>query len=808
MTKSQKRFKAWQKNLLTIIIAFIIIIYIFKPMVFSGLRPGGVDKIANIGRNHQRKEYEAETGKTALWNLPVFSGMPMYHRVYGKAFNVDKIIGKKGLGKIVYMYVWIFLIGFIGMFYLLKEFRLNYWAAVFGALAFTLIPHCISLLNIGHFTKVRSIMYMPMIMFFFLSFLKKKNILWWLGFVFMFVIFIRAQHYQIIFYQILILFFITVYHFVIMFRNKERKKILNKLGFIIGAAILVTAMVAQPLFVTGEYTPYSIRGGTGEKGSTGLGFDYSTKWSMHPSEILTWFMPRFFGGTSQEKYTGNEVSQIKGRVIPGYWGHMPFTQTYDYIGAIIIFLGLIGLYFNFKKKNIIKVFTGIFILALFLSFGRHFPLIYNLFFKFIPYFNKFRVPAMIQVVIQIIFVIWAGFGVNSLINLYSHGTKEERKRAQKVVIRIAILMILIGLIPHLFGESFSLEKSGDAANYRPQVLKMIKTARLDMMKTDGLRLIIFVIITGLLTYLFLNKSLKKYLFISGLLILLLFDYIPYDKKSLSDLNDLEYLKNKRFAKTQVDKVLLQDESYYRIFPITENPFNTNDWSYYHNSIGGYSAAKLRIYQDIIENCLQKKSLHWNIFKMLNVKYLISRKKLPEHNLKLFFQDNKSKLNIYKTELNVKPAWFVEEYQVIKDREKRFEIINSNSFNPYVTALLEKEYNFNLGKTDSTKIVLDQVSFDNISYDIFVDKPSLMVISEVYYPEGWKCYVDGEQTKIYKTDHILRSVFINKPGKHNIEFKFEPETFILYYNVSLVAHIIAYLMLIGSIVVLIYKKRKK
>ncbi len=435
-----------------------------------------------------------------------------------------------------------------------------------------------SLLSIGHFAKFRPIMYIPLITFFFISFLNKKNILWLIVFIFAFSVQIRTQHYQIIFYQIMILVFIGLYYLIMMLRKKHIKEFLIKFILIILGSILIIMMVAQPLFVTGEYTPYSIRGGTGERGTTGLDIDYATKWSLYPTEILTWVMPRFFGGISGEIYTGNKVENLKGKQIPGYWGHMPFTQAYEYIGVVLLFMAIFGLILNFKK-GVNKILLGLFVLSLFLSFGRHFPILYNLFFRYVPQFTRFRVPAMISVIMQIIIVIWAGFGIQSMVEII----QKDFKHTKKVIIGISVFFIILGLIPFLFGNSFSLIKTGNDTQYEPQVLSMIKSARLDMMQTDGLRLILFSILTGALSFLFVSKKIKHTPFFLCLFILLLIDQIPYVKKAEGKLQNPEKMEKEYFSKSSTDKILLQDTSYYRIFPITENPFNTNDWSYYHNS---------------------------------------------------------------------------------------------------------------------------------------------------------------------------------------------------------------------------------
>ena len=802
------RIKDYQRNIITFGLVFLLLLIVFSPMAFQGLRPGGVDVIGSKGSTHQRIEYQKETGKTVYWNPPVFSGMPIYHRIGGKAFSFDTIVHKY-FSKIFYINIWIYLIGFIGIFFLLQFFKLGFWESVFGGLGFIFIPHFMSLLNIGHFAKFRPIMYMPMVTFFFLSFLNKKNLLWFFGFIFAFSVQIRTQHYQIIFYQIMILLFVGLYYLIKMLIDKESKRFILKILLIIGGSLLITAMVAQPLFVTNEYTPYSIRGGTGEEKSTGLDMDYATGWSMHPAELLTLVMPRFFGGTSGEIYNGNKVPQLKGRQIPGYWGHMPFTQVYDYFGVVLFFFAIVGLISSFKK-DFIKVLFILFLLSVFLSFGRHLPFLYSLFFQHIPFFNKFRVPSMILVVMQFIMVIWAAFGFKHILEI----AKENVKKVQNIVFGVGGALVLIGLIVLIFGSSFPLEKAGDASQYEPQVLSMIKQARLDMLQTDALRMILFTVLTAGIILLFIHKVIRKYIFIGAVIIILLIDLIPYVKKAEGELYDPIKLEKQHFKMKPANKAILKDTSYYRVFPITENPFNNNDWSYYHNSIGGYNAAKLRIYQDIVENCIFKGAdpqvpVNWNILKMLNTKYIISSSQLPQDHLEPFYYDQQNKLLVYKAKYDPQPAWFVDEVITVNDREKRFDALNDPDFDPSQTAILEEQFLLPVEKPDSSYI-LTTPSFNTMKYEIYTDKPTLFVASEIYYPPkgGWKAFVDGKEVPIYKTNHVLRSIYIDSPGEHTILFEFNPEVFKKYYTVSLIAHIFAFLCLIAVAIITILRKKEK
>jgi len=728
--------------------------------------------------------------------------MPVYHRKSGIAFSFDTIIHSY-LGKIFYHYIWLYLLGFIGMFYLLRFFKLSWWTSAFCALGFILIPHYMSILSIGHFQKFRPVMYMPLVTFFFLSYINKKNLLWLLGFIFSFSVQIRTHHYQVVFYQIIILIFLGLFYLINLLRFGKGNIALQKVLILIPACLLIIMMVAQPLFVAGEYTPYSIRGGTGEEGSTGLDTSYATRWSMHPLAVFNWTMPHFFGGVSQELYKGSAVPQLTGKIIPGYWGYMPFTQTYDYIGIILAFLALTGLFANWKKP-VIKLFSGLFLFCLLLSFGRHFQAFYNIFFNYVPAFNKFRVPAMLQLVMFLLAVIYAGFGLDSIL--------KGNLKLKNTIIAVTVILVLSGLVPYLFGSSFQMIKADEASQYGAETATLIAGARLDMMQSDGIRLILYALACALITYLFLGRKIKLAVFMILLLGLMLSDQVPYLRKAEGELNNPKVLENTHFQITNTNRKILQDDSYYRVFPITENPFNSNDYCYYHNSIGGYNAAKIRIYQDIIESCLYKGSepnlpINWNILKMLNTKYIISSQALPEDHLTTYYYDKPDKLITYITNFQAQPAWFVSSYSVIPERQQRFDALNNPQFDAFSTAILEEDPQISISIPDSAKIEVKEASYNYITYQVTNDKPALFVASEIYYPKGWKCYVDGEEKPIYKTDHILRSVFIDKPGEHKVRFAFEPETYFRYLTISKIAHFIAWILLIIAVVITIINKRR-
>ena len=790
-------FRISNRSQIILSLAFLLLLVLiyFAPMVFEGKSPVGEDVIGSKGKTHQISEVRKQTGQRVLWNPYVFSGMPIYHRYGGEAKSIDTLISRlsRTSGRNGAMY---FLIGTAGMFLLLRYLGLRNFSALVGALSFLFIPHWQGILQAGHFAKFRPIMMMPWVLLTFLYLLDRRNLLSWLCFILVFSLQLRTQHYQIIFYSGILMFFVGVNYGIGWLREKAVLRVLKSVTMILVAVGVVAMMVAQPLFVTKEYTPYSKRGTTGEKGSTGLSIDYATQWSFAPKEMFSLLMPRFFGGTSSEQYNGNTVPQLKGKTIPGYWGDMPFSGNTEYLGIVGVILAAIGLY-AYRKNGLILALALLILFSLLLSFGRHFPAFYRVFFEYMPTFNKFRAPSMIFVLIMFSVSIIAAYGLNSLMQ----AEKSRREALQRMTVWACGVLLLIALVPFLFKGVFAFEKPGEAARYG-NAMEYIRVARYDLMRTDAMRLMLFAVLTCGLIWGYLRRFWpQKSVLVTGIVVLMLIDLLSVgnrflDKDHLANTRELEQIY---FAKSDADQFLLKDEENFRIFPVGEL-FNSNNWSYYHQSISGYDPAKLRVTEDVIEYSLYKGwdtkvPINWNVVDMLNAKYLIAKGTIPDPHLQLVYTDQRKQVLIYRN-LSVLPrAFFVGDYEVIPERKDRLARLNDRSFDPSKTAILEFDPQLPIAAPDSNataKVVLFEP--DRIVLDVQNQQSSLMVLSEVYYPKGWRATIDGNETEIFKTNHMLRSVWV-PGGAHQIEFRFEPATYFRNARISRYVTWMVYLLIL-------------
>lgn len=792
------------QDVLYISVIIILMAVLYKPMLIDGLSVKGSDVVAKIGKLNQIREYNKTHDDLALWNPGIFGGMPHYHDYGPKAFSLDNLL--QILIKYSSKVFVFFLFGAIGMYVLLRYLKFVPLLAFAGTMMFILLPHYKSLWIVGHFRKVRAIMYIPWIILSFRYFLDKRSLLSAAIFTVFFAVQIRTQHYQIIFYTGLFILAVGLYPFLADLFEKKYKLFTKSVALLIGALIFSIAMSAQPLFLAKEYLPYSKRGKTtidlsklqAEQKqipvSQGVSPEYAAKWSTAPSELLTWLIPKYYGGMSSEKYSGSKYPRLKNQIIPGYWGHMPFTQSYEYLGVITLILAFIGIYAN-RKNPFIRSMLVFVIFLIILSFGRHFLFFYKIFYDYIPYFNKFRAPMMSVTITSIVFVIFAVYGLKYL----SEIKQGERSNYYKPIFIIFCSYFALGVLVWITGQNYSFIKIGE--QYNPQVWEIIKGIRKEFFTYDIIRYFMILCLTFLVVWSYTRKNISFKVLSIIITIFIVIDLIDIQSRYQEKYTATKKTEMRLFKKTPTDKFLERDESIYRIFPVG-NLFQDNRWAYYHQTIGGYSPIKMYTIEELIQNNLyqgwnKELPINWNVLKILNVKYLISEQNLPIEQLQIVQLKNKhNKLNIYQFKEYLYRGYFVSKTETIKDEFERLKRINQQSFDPAKTAILEEEISAQIYEPDSTRCMLSHFDLNRSVYDVYTDKSTLFVISELYYPPGWKIMVDDtEIEKIYKTNHAIQSIIVPE-GNHKIEIRFEPDSYFSNIRVATVSSITIYLIIVS------------
>ncbi len=770
----EKILEGKYKHVIFIGLLFIILSVSFFKIAFQNYAPPAGDTIQWRSSAQVLMEYNKEHKDQAMWNPNVFSGMPSYLISFGAKYpfigRIYKLTNKVMNWRILMLFVMS-----LGVYLFMIHLKFDPIIAFISAIAMALSCHFLGLLEIGHNTKFKAVVYIPWIMFA-VHYLKERRSLLALGTTaILLIVQLRANHPQISYYTFLMIGIYWIANLIWSIKDKEVRSYMIFSAMLLLAFVIAFMAIAQPYFSTYEYGHYTIRGG-----STGLNTSYATSWSFHPLEILTFVNPSFFGGVS-----------------PFYWGWMPFTQTSMYMGIIILLFTIIGIFYN--KNRLVKVLLSVSIFTLFLSFGRHLPFLSNFLLEFLPGFNKFRVPAMILVLLQFAIVILAGFGIKTIIQKIKEDDKEFFDLFQKILIAVFVLFIIFLAFSSSL-ENLGLQHSGDSSKYNPAQIKQLKVLRSEKLVNDGIQTGLFLLASMGLILLAGRKKIRKYPFLILIAILVITDLLLIDSRFLQNVTPQQNI-DKNYKKTDADKFLLQDTENYRIYPLARE-FGQNSWAYYHQTIGGYHGAKLKRYQEIIENCLNAEFLdripiNWNIVNMLNAKYVIFTQKLPLDNLEYAYYDRKQKQTVYLNNTYLPRAWFVNNTELIKDKKSIWKKLNDPEFSPAATAIVEKEIPATYTPIESS---VTPAGFDlhDLKFNVVTDTTSFLTISEIYYPAGWKAFIDGKETEIFATNYILRGIVVPK-GEHIIEMKFESKTYLWSLRLSLIGLILAVLIfLIGLI----------
>ena len=733
-----------------------------------------------------------------LWMPYFFSGMPTFGNVAYAPHNVSYlqkiVIPVVNLFYLHGKWTWLVVFYFLGgtfMFALMRVLKFSQPAALLGALIFMLSPYNIGLAAEGHGSKLMALTYVPLVFMLTHLLFERRNILTFGLLTAAIGTLALTNHMQIVYYAFMVIGLYLLYQIVTEVRKAPGRTALATALF--AGALLLGLCIASYIYLSVyEYAQFSIRGG-GTAGSTGgLSWDYATNWSWHPQEILTLFIPSFFGFQT-----------------PYYWGTMPFTNSTVYIGIVPILLAVLALVYNRTRLAVfLSLLTGFFFL---ISFGKHFPLVYEPLFNFLPFFNKFRVPVMVLHLLPFFFGVLAGYGVEFLLDAPERGKTFDPSPLARTLFGIAGVLVGLLVIGFLVKDSLAqglgssmLTKDGELELYRQdygtqatQIMAQLKTARFDMLWKDFVKFVFIAAVSLGLVGLFLKGKLSKTVMIAGLCVIILFDLLMViNKGGFISPKPAQQLED-RFAPDATVSFLQKQPGIYRVFPLGQELFRDNSFAYHGiQSIGGYSPAKLKIYQTMLDSCLYQSSdqafpINMNIVNMLNTEYLIAQGQLPADRFTLVNVDQAKRLMVYKNNAALPRAYFVRDVQVAGGPSEVFAILNSPAFDAGRTAVLEKNPSATVTAPDSAVAAITGYASRRITLNAFASSTALLVISEVYYPAGWKAFVDGQETEILKTNYMLRSIVV-PPGSHNIVLSFDPPVYSAGYTLSNVAWAIALL----------------
>ncbi len=819
------------------IVIFIAVSCIFFSPLFQGKRVVQGDVTHYLGASKEITDYRAKTGKEALWTNSMFSGMPAYQISVQYPNNLVQYI-QKFFFKVFPAPVVMIILCMVGFYFLLVTLKVDPWISIAGGIAFGLSSFFLIVLSAGHNTQGFAISYMAPVLMGVIITMRGRL---WLGgalTALALAMELNANHLQITYYLMMTVLIIVIGESIRLFREGKMNYLVKAAGILGAAAFLAVLPNITNLLLTNEYGKASTRGQSeltvdnkDKKKTTGLDFDYATAWSYGISETMTLMIPDFAGGASEpigsydpdavESVESSQTKYVAERV-SAYFGEQSFTSGPVYVGAIICFLALLALFI--VKDQIKWWLLGATLLSVCLAWGYHAESFSMFFFNHIPGYNKFRAVSMTLVIAELTLPILAFLALKEVFQ--NPGLLKEKMKLFYIAFAFTGgLSLLIWLSPGLFITPVSPENKAaliDRMTTRDgikdkqtqdEIVDATMQARTEIVKSDALRSFLFILLAAGLLFFFARKPFGILPFAGAFTLLMLVDMWGVSARYLSEKKG-SYEKDKKnedsYPLSNADQMILQDQDPdYRVLNIASgDPWTDASCSYWHKSIGGYHGAKLKRTQELYEQelygyfrqmgqCRSDSDLMALLPKMsglnmLNMKYIIYN---PEG-------------GVLPNNYACGSAWFVNNVKMVASADE--EVKEIKNFSPRSTAVIDKSFTETLGgftpKFDSTaKIVLNSYSPNNLKYTSNAASDQLAVFSEIYYDKGWNAYIDGKPTPHVRADFVLRAMKV-PAGKHEIEFKFEPSSYITGEKIALAGSLML-IIFIGGGIYLDQKKQK-
>ncbi len=799
----------------TAIVIFLIATLAYFNPVLKGKQLGQSDITQFRGMVKEINDYRAKNDKEPYWTGASFSGMPAYqisaYYPYDFVRGIDKAI--RFLPRPAdYTFLY-----FLSFFVLMMALKVEWRLAVFGALAFGFSTYMIIIFIPGHNSKALAIGYMPLVLAGFIWVFQKRYLLGFFVTALAMALEIHANHIQMTYYLGFCLLILGMVELIEAIKNKSLPDFGKQAAILLLAVGLGLGMNSTRLMATKEYAAFSTRGkseltinpdGT-PKGNASSGLDkgYITQYSYAKLETFNLFVPRFMGGgTTETLDEDSELYQVmqsnfgkKGadyftQQALTYWGDQPIVEAPAYIGAVIFFLFFLGIFLvNNKLKRWLVAAT---IFSIVLSWGRNFEFLTNFFIDYVPLYNKFRAVSSIQVIAELCVPILAVLGLQQFFS--SEVSSNEKLDALKKAGMYFGGLIIAGFALAHFTSAFEGIRDSNYTDIEKQyqitgVLDAVIADRKAMLFEDTLRSLILTAIIFVILWLKEKKTLKPQFAIIGLVFICLFDLIGINLNYLNQDDFTSARKvEKPFTASPIDKEILKDKSHYRVANLTTNILEDGTTSYFHQSLGGYHAAKMGRYSELFDYQISKNN--FEVLHMLNAKYLIVPGQKGEPQLQLNDQANGN-------------AWFVSEVKKVQSADE--EIIALDSLDTKQTAVIDiskvNEEIPAIGQKDSlASIRLIKHEVTELTYQSSSTSNQFAVFSEIFYQDGWNAYLNGELVPHYRVNYVLRGMPI-PAGENEIVFKFEPKVIQLGTMVSLSSY--ALLLLLAGFGFYLQRKNK-
>lgn len=821
------------------LLGFVIVALIYFYPVLQGNKAFYQSDIAQYtGMAKEQNDFRKENNTEPYWTNNAFGGMPTYqmganypHNYIKKLDAVLRFLPRPA----DYLFLY-----FLGFFVLLRVLKVDTLKAFFGALAFGFSTYMIVILGAGHNAKAHTIAYMPVVIAGIILVFKKRYVAGGLLTLIATALEINANHFQMTYYLLFLLLCIGIYYVIDIVKQKDFKHLYTSIGVFAIAGIVALGMNATSLMATSEFTNYSIRGkseltfkpdGKQVTSNAAMDYDYITEYSYGKAESFDLLVPRLFGGGMQEKAgegskiydfylgLGLEPAQAKeySETIPSYWGDQPIVEAPAYIGIVVFFLAIFALFAD--KRNLKYAFLAGAVLSLLLSWGKNLPGLTNFFIENVPLYDKFRAVSSIQVLLELCMPALAFMGLQTFFTLDKE--KQFKNLWQSTAVVLGILVVLF-----LMKGSFSFESPRDAAmaqqmfgadNYKqigPGFLAALQETRMEMYTADITRAMFLVVGAALALFLAYKQKINEVIAVIIVGTLAVADLYTVDRKYVNNDDFVSARKmTEPFELTGADEFILKDKSHFRVYePFARLQGRT---SYYHQSVGGYSAVRPRRMDELFTHTFEsdkgdgmaplfnvdqetmKLKSPVPVLDLLNIKYLI-------------MQGQQGDYVPVTNPFAAGPAWFVSTVKPVTTADEEFKatialdvknqaVVNKDKF-------AEAAAKTTFVKDSTATIKLDSYEPNHLVYTTNNKNEGFAVFSEMYYPKGWNATIDGKTANHYQADYTLRAMLI-PAGNHKVEFKFEPQVVKTGSTIALVSFV-AFIGLLGAGIWFENKKNKQ
>ena len=793
------------------ILAFALITLVYFSPIMQGKRLKQHDIEMYKGMSKEIVDYKAQTGEQSLWTNSMFGGMPAWNIGVPQNSNLMTYINRVLNFGFPHPIGAVF-VGMLGFFILLLVLDCKIWVSFIGALAFGFTSYMFIVIGAGHNSKAVAMAYMAPVIAGILLTYKGKYL--WGGILtaIALALEIRAGHLQITYYLLLIVVCIIIAELVDAIKEKKYLHFLKASGILIGVAVVAILTCTTTLYANYEFGKETMRGKpiltkNVENQTSGLDRDYVTQWSYGIGETWSLMIPNVKGGATG--YIGNDNKALdncdprfRSTIAQqnAYWGDQPGTSGPVYVGAIVCFLFILGLFVvEGKYKWILLAAT---VLSVLLSWGKNFMGFTDFFLDYIPGYNKFRAVSMTLVIAEVCMPLLAFLALAEIFK--NPDTLKQNRRYVYISFGITGgLCLLFYIMPQTFFSFLSqsetiqfqqLQSESDGAIYKLFADELAKV-RVAIFRADTIRSFFFITIAAALILLNINGKLNvKYMF-AGLALFVVVDMYTIDKRYLNNDNFIDKRRVDRpFVMTDADKQILQDKSLdYRVINLTVSTFNDASTSYFHKSVGGYHGAKLRRYQDVIDQYLSKHDLnYWKMLNMLNTKYIIYQKdqqRMVSKNYEAFGN-----------------AWIVGDINWVGTPNEEIDAIADTDVKN--VAIVNKEFanlvgNFKATPAEGTIQLVDYKP-NELRYTFDSSKDELVVFSEIWTKQGWMMWIDGVESPLLRANYILRAAVV-PAGQHEIVMRYEPSIWRIGNTIQFITSL---LILLGFAIVCYHTFKKR